>query len=128
MMQREIAATRLADLSVDTQPLVLDSAQLADLAALPNVASVQPRSFYATRAYVGARRVKAYVIGIPDYTAQHVDLVHLASGRLPAAGSALTEAQNARQGVYDGRAGDTLKCSRWTDRRSRCRSAARVAT
>src|SRR4249919_105786 len=32
MMQREIAATRLADLSVDTQPLVLTAGQLADLA------------------------------------------------------------------------------------------------
>src|SRR4051812_45530496 len=84
MMQREIAATRLADLSVDTQPLVLDAAQLGDLAALPNVEAVQARSFYATRAYVGARRVKTYVIGIPDYAAQQVDLVHLASGQMPA--------------------------------------------
>ena len=44
MMQREIRASKLADVTVDTRPLPLTEAQLAALARLPNVAAVEPRS------------------------------------------------------------------------------------
>jgi putative ABC transport system permease protein len=109
MMQREIRATRLADLSVGTKPLSLRGADVAGLRRLPNVAGVQALSFYTTRSEIGARRVKTFVIGVPDFSRQEVDVVHVASGRAPGAGEALTEVQNARQGRYDGHAGATLR-------------------
>src|SRR4051794_27913243 len=58
MMQREIRASRLADVTVDTRPLQLSAGQLAALGALPNVRAVEARSFFATRGYLGGRRVK----------------------------------------------------------------------
>jgi putative ABC transport system permease protein len=109
MMQKEIRATRVADLVVETKPLALESSQLVALERLPNVVAVEGRAFYSTRVYVGARRVKAYVIGVPDFSRQQVDIVHVASGFAPGTGGALTEVQNARQGRYNGRAGDTLR-------------------
>jgi putative ABC transport system permease protein len=54
-MKREVAATRLSDLTVSMKPLKLSQAELARLAALPNVTTVEPRSLFATRVYVGAR-------------------------------------------------------------------------
>ena len=69
-MSAEVAADRLPDLTIYTRPLVLDQAQLAALAALPNVRAVEPRSFFGGRVYVGARRAFAQVLGIPDFTGQ----------------------------------------------------------
>src|SRR3954447_12235498 len=80
MMRREIRASKLADVTVDTRPLQLTDAQLAALARLPNVVAVEPRSFYATRALLGARRVKAYVVGAPHLGDDTVDAVHVTSG------------------------------------------------
>src|SRR5579885_1064798 len=55
-MQAVVASDRLPDLSVDTQTLRLDQAQLAALAAVRNVRAVEPASFFSGRMYVGARR------------------------------------------------------------------------
>ncbi len=68
-MQREIAAGRLADLTLDTKPLVLTRLAAAALATLPNVDAFAGRSFYSTRAWVGGRRVKTFVVGVPDFAA-----------------------------------------------------------
>ena len=108
MMQKEVRSTQLADLVVYTKPLELDRSQLAALGRLPNVTAVDGRSFYATRAYVGDRRVTTFVLGVPDFARQRVDIVHLASGTAPRAEEALTEVQNARQGTFGGAAGDQL--------------------
>ena len=108
MMQKEVRSSQLADLVVYTRPLELDRSQLAALGRLPNVTAVDGRSFYATRAYVGDRRVTTSVLGVPDFARQRVDIVHLASGTAPRAEEALTEVQNARQGTYAGAVGDQL--------------------
>ena len=55
-MSAEVAADRLPDLTISTRPLVLDQAQLAALAAVPDVRAVEPRSSFGGRVYVGARR------------------------------------------------------------------------
>ena len=88
-----LAANKLADLTVATRPLRLDQAALERLAGIPNVTAVQPRSFFATRMYIGARRETVHLIGVPDFGRQRVDRVRLVSGRAPATGAALTESQ-----------------------------------
>src|SRR5512142_738901 len=55
-MQAAVASDRLPDLTVNTQTLRLDRAELAALAAVPNVRAVEPASFFGGRMYVGARR------------------------------------------------------------------------
>ena len=64
-MDREIASTRLADLTVTMNPLVISDAQLRAVARVPNVAAVQPKSVFSSRVYVGARRQKAVFIVHP---------------------------------------------------------------
>jgi putative ABC transport system permease protein len=108
-MQAEVAAGKLPDLTVGTSPLALDRAQLAKLAAVPNVRAVEPHSFFAARVYIGARRAPAYVIGVRDFAHQRVDVVHLTSGSLPRAGEVLTELQNANHGLLGGGTGDTVR-------------------
>jgi putative ABC transport system permease protein len=109
LMAREVAANRLADLTVVTRPLPLDEGDLAALRHLPNVAAVQAHSFFATRVYVGARRERAFLLGVPDLSRQTVDVVRLASGSAPGPGAVLTEIQNARQGRFTGRRGDLVR-------------------
>jgi putative ABC transport system permease protein len=108
-MSAEVAADRLPDLTISTRPLVLDQAQLAALAAVPNVRAVEPRSSFGGRVYVGARRAYAQVLGIPDFTGQRVNVVHLASGVPPQSGAVLTDVQNAKQGLLDVQAGQTVR-------------------
>lgn len=107
-MQREVTASRLADVTLWTPSLRLGAADLARLRALPNVRAVQPRSSFSTRVYVGDRRKSALVIGVPDFARQSVDVVHLESGAPPADGALLTETQD-RKGGYTAGAGDSAR-------------------
>ena len=108
-MQREVAVNRLADLTLQMRPLALTDADLAALARLPNVAAVEPRSFFRTRVYVGDRRAEALVIGVRDFARQGVNVVTVASGAAPAAGGVLTDVQNERRGLYGGQAGQVAR-------------------
>jgi putative ABC transport system permease protein len=108
-MSAEVAADRLPDLTISTRPLVLNRAQLAALAAVPDVRAVEPRSSFGGRVYIGARRAFARVLGIPDFTSQAVNVVHLTSGDPPQTGAVLTEVQNARQGLLSVQAGQTVR-------------------
>jgi putative ABC transport system permease protein len=108
-MSAEVAADRLPDLTISIRPLVLDQAQLAALAAVSDVRAVQPRSFFGGRVYVGARRAFAQVLGIPGFTSQQVNVVHVASGAVPGTGAVLTDVQNAKQGLLDVQAGQSVR-------------------
>ncbi|MGZ4352257.1 MAG: FtsX-like permease family protein, partial [Gaiellaceae bacterium] len=108
-MHAQVAADRLPDLTVYTQPLTLDRSRLATLAALPNVRTVQARSFFGGRMYVGARRAYVQVLGVPDFGRQRVNVVHVASGAAPQAGEVLTDVQNAKHGLLSARAGQTVR-------------------
>ncbi len=105
-MQREARTERLADLAVSMRPLALGERELAALAALPNVAAVEPRNSVDTRALVGARRAPARVIGVRDFSDQGVDIVRRDSGALPSAGRSAVDVQDANTGLYDGTTGD----------------------
>src|SRR5579862_4073710 len=108
-MDATVTSDRLPDLTVSTRPLVLGPAQLASLAAVPNVTAVEPRSFYSGPVYVGARRAFAQVRGITDFGQQNANVVHVTSGTPPADSQVLTELQNAKQGLLDVHAGETLR-------------------
>jgi putative ABC transport system permease protein len=108
-MDEEIAATRLADLTVELRPTELDDAALRAVAATPNVEAVQPKSIVSTRVLVGERRQKALVIAVPDFAAQTVDVISVADGRAPRAGELLTDSQNASKDKIDAGAGDRLR-------------------
>ena len=108
-MQSEVRAERLAHLTMSTRPLPLSAAQLATLAALPNVETLEVRSHVQTRVYVGERRAPAVLIGVRDFGRQKVDVVRVTSGAAPALGEVLVDVQNANQGMYDGRTGGVVR-------------------
>ena len=108
-MQDEVRAESLADATVTMRPLRLTDAQLTELAALPNVAGIEPGIRVNGRVLVGERRAPALVIGVRDFARQSVDIVRLASGAYPGPREVLTDVQNANVGVYDGRPGDRAR-------------------
>src|SRR3954471_10573079 len=93
-MKHEVTATRLSDLTVSMKPLKLSQAELARLQELPNVTTVEPRSLFATRVYVGARREKALLVGVPNFARQRADIVAVDSGATPAVDALLTDRNN----------------------------------
>jgi putative ABC transport system permease protein len=108
-MQTEVRAERLPHLTVSTRPTSLSAAELAALAALPNVAALDARSEIQTRIYVGERRAPAVVVGVRDFARQEVDVVRVTSGTAPALGEVLVDAQNANRGLYEGRTGEPAR-------------------
>jgi putative ABC transport system permease protein len=107
-MREQVREGRLADVTFLLRPVPLTADQLAAVAALPNVASVEPRSSVDVRVLVGERRAPARLVGVAAFDRQGVDLVRLESGTAPGPGEVLTEVQNANVGVYAGAAGETL--------------------
>jgi putative ABC transport system permease protein len=107
-MQAEVRAGRLADASIDVRPVELTEEQLDGLAAIPNVAAVEPRTGVSTRILVGERRAPAVIIGVRDFADQRVDVVRVDSGQLPATGQLLADVQNDNADVHPGDAGDTV--------------------
>ena len=89
-MRDEVQATRLHDVAMTTRDLVLSPIQLDALRHLPNVAAMDARVVYSTRASFGGRRQDAVIWGL-DLASQTVDTVHLTSGRLPQHGESLGE-------------------------------------
>jgi putative ABC transport system permease protein len=108
-MDRKIASTRLADLTVTMNPLVISDAQLRAVARVPNVAAVQPKSVFSTRIYIGDRRQKAVIIAVPDYARQNTDVIAVKSGSPPSTGMALTDTQNAPKSKFAGGAGARVR-------------------
>jgi putative ABC transport system permease protein len=108
-MQREVQNNKLPDLTLSTRPLSATPAQLAVLARLPNVVAAGGFSYFQTRVWVGERRLKALVVGVPNWDHQQVDVVSVVSGATPTSGSVLTDIQNEKQGRYSGTAGDGIR-------------------
>ena len=108
-MDREIAVTRLADLTVSMDPLVMSSAQLQAVADVPNVVAVQPKSVFSTRVYIGARRQKAVIIAVPDYARQNTDIITVKSGSPPAGGTVVADTQDASKNKFSGGTGAAVR-------------------
>ncbi len=108
-MNDEIAANKLADVTVTVRPLTLAAAQLRALGELPNVAAFDPRVTFSTRVYVGARRMRAFLIGKRSFAHQTVDAVAVTAGAAPGPGAVLTDVQNAAYGNGVGRAGGSVR-------------------
>ncbi|HTW09472.1 MAG TPA: ABC transporter permease [Acidimicrobiales bacterium] len=111
-MSSEVSSTRLYDLSVPVNNVVLSSAQFSALTRLPNVVAVAARSSFGTRAMSGAHRMNAEIWGVPDWTSgawatQPVDRVAL-SGRV-GTGQVLVDVQDSTDGIYSGGTGNTLR-------------------
>ena len=108
-MNGEIAASKLADVTITVRPLPLTAAQVRALRALPNVAAFDPRATFSTRVYIGARRTKAFLIGKTSFSTQTVDVVTITAGSTPGSGAVLSDVQNAAYGRGVGGAGGSVR-------------------
>jgi putative ABC transport system permease protein len=101
-MEQEVSRSRAPDVTVTMKPLALSAGQLAALSRLPNVSAVEPRSLFATRVWVGARREPAIVVGVSDFAHQGADVGFVNSGAAPGAGTVLSDRGNASRRGFDG--------------------------
>lgn len=108
-MNREIAANRLADVTITVRPLPLTAAQVHTLGSVPNVLAFEPRTTFSTRVYIGARRQDAFLIGKPSFARQPVDAVTVTAGSAPGPGAVLTDVRNAAYGNDVGKPGGAVR-------------------
>jgi putative ABC transport system permease protein len=129
-MQDEVRAGRLADVTMGMRPTKLTDQQLAALAALPNVAAVEPRSSVDVRVLVGERRAPARLIGVRDFARQSVDVARVESGTFPGPRELLADVQNAKSPCPSLRASRTCpRCGhRVIGRRRQRRSSLRSSS
>jgi len=105
-MNREIAANKLADVTVTVNPLPLSLAQLQALRSLPNVAAFEPGSTFGTDVYMVSRTI---VIGKASFAHQTADAVTVTAGSAPGPDAVLTDVQNAAYGHNVGATGSVVR-------------------
>ena len=105
-MNGEVAANKLADVTVTVKPLPLTAAQIQALGSLPNVAAFDPKSTFGTYFY---RDGRTFLIGKASFAHQTVDAVTVTTGSAPGPGAVLTDVQNAAYGHDVGGVGKTVR-------------------
>ena len=105
-MNGEIAANKLADVTITVKPLPLTAAQVRTLGQLPNVAAVDPEATFSTLNRTGWRTV---LIGKVSFAHQTVDAVTVTTGSAPGPGAVLSDVQNAATGRGVSGAGGTVR-------------------
>jgi len=104
-MTGEVAADRLADVTITVKPLPLTTAQVLALRQLPNVVAFNPAVTFSTLDRRGWRTV---LIGKTSFAHQTVDAVTVTAGSAPGPGAVLSDVQNAAYGRGVGGAGGTV--------------------
>ena len=108
-LEDDAAASRLPDVVLSMSPVELTAGDLDALEALPNVAAVEPRARFITRVWVGERRERAVVEGVPDYANQTADIVTIESGVAPGNGEALTDRNNSARHSFGLDEGESVR-------------------
>jgi len=104
-MSGEIAANKLADVTITVKPLALSAAQVQALRQLPNVVAFDPEVTFSTLDRAGWRTV---MVGRTSFARQTVDAVTVTAGPAPGPGAVLSDVQNAAYGRGVGGAGGTV--------------------
>ena len=105
-MNGEIAANKLADVTLAVKPLPLTAAQVRALGELPNIAAVDPEATFSTLNRTGWRTV---LIGKVSFAHQTVDAVTVTTGSAPGPGAVLSDVQNAATGRGVSGTGGTVR-------------------
>jgi putative ABC transport system permease protein len=106
-MNDEVRTTRLADVTLPTDDLVLVPGTLEDLRALPNVAAAEARARHTARVAVGDGPPQQATVWGVDVGATDIDVVDVGRGHAPGPGEVLVDAGNDGAGE-DARPGDPI--------------------
>jgi putative ABC transport system permease protein len=104
-VRERVQRDHIYDAWVPTVDLRLSQPQLAALRNTPGVRDLQTRTVFLTRMWIGPRRASALIVGVNDFTDQHVDVVQRLSGAFPRQGEALVDPSASRHGRWSGHAG-----------------------
>jgi putative ABC transport system permease protein len=105
-MNGEIAANKLADVTITVKPLPLSGVQLRALSQLPNVAAFDPEAVFSTLNRTGWRTV---LVGKASFAHQTVDAFTVTTGSAPGPGAVLSDVQNTATGRGVGPVGGTVR-------------------
>jgi len=108
-MANEIEDSNLYDVQLRMDYLNLTGEDVEQIEQIENVRSIELKSYFTTRIYIGERRNEAVFIGIQDFAEQSVDKVKKDSGELPMSNEVITDAGNGRASLYVGQKGDNLR-------------------
>ncbi|MFW3147044.1 MAG: FtsX-like permease family protein [Thermoplasmatota archaeon] len=108
-MTDEISDSNLYDVQLRMNDLELTTADVKALESIDNVRSVELKSVYSTRMYIGERRNEAVLVGVMDFYDQSVDVVKKDSGNHPSGAGMLTDVGNGRTSLYEGHEGDIAR-------------------
>ena len=106
-MNDEVRATRLADVTLPTDDLVLAPGTLDDLRALPNVDAAEARVRHTARVAVGNGTPEQATVWGVDVGGTDIDVVDVDRGGAPGPGQVLVDDGNDGAGE-DARAGDRI--------------------
>ena len=107
-VQAELSAEQMHNIGVRVTDVPLTAEQLADLRSLDNVDQMSPQAELLVTLEVGSRRVRALLVGIPDYAGQAVDVVRITSGEVPEGMQVLTDHGNEANAVIALSEGDGI--------------------
>ena len=105
-MNGEIAANKLADVTITVKPLALTPAQVRALGRLSNVVAFDPEVTFSTLDRAGWRTV---LIGKTSFARQTVNAVTLTAGSAPGLDAVLSDVQNTAYGRGVPTAGGTVQ-------------------
>jgi putative ABC transport system permease protein len=108
-MESEIEESNLYDVSLRMNDMELNDTHIQRLSEIENVRSVETKSLFITRMYIGQRRDEALLVGVEDFSEQDVDKVIRDSGRDPKHLEVLTDVGNSRSDLYNGEFGDSAR-------------------
>lgn len=108
-MSEEIEDSNLYDVQLSMSDLKLTTDDKEALESIENVRSVELKSVFITRMYIGERRNEAILIGVQDFSDQSVDKVSKDSGQFPTGMEVMNDNGNCRTKLYCGQAGDIFR-------------------
>ncbi|UCG69697.1 MAG: FtsX-like permease family protein [Thermoplasmata archaeon] len=108
-METEVEDSNMYDVRIWVSDLELNESQIKGLEDLDNVNSVELRSVFYTRMYIGERRNDVILIGVEDFVNQNVDIVSMDSGKAPGQMELLADRNMERANLYHGSTGDTMR-------------------
>jgi putative ABC transport system permease protein len=108
-VEQEVKDCNLHNLQLTMNDLELTEENMNDLEELENVKSVDGKSVFFTRMYIGERRNDAIIVGISDFSDQKVNIVNKESGKIPGQNQVWTATGNSIYNLYNGEIGDNIR-------------------
>ena len=110
----EIERANMANVRINVMDVNLTETNINELEDIDNVNLMEPRTVIITKVKIGERWNNAILIGVSDYNNQKVDKIFKSSGDYPKDFEALTEKNNAINGIHDWKRNDNIIVKDWT--------------